>query len=123
MSLNDPALRSFVAVPPDHPFPIQNLPFGAFRRNAQTPRLGVAIGDHVLDLATAAQHGLLPIDGLATDYFTQQQTLNDFMARGGATWRATRQKVSELLRRDNPKLRDDAALRDKALIPRSQVEM
>jgi fumarylacetoacetase len=123
MSPNDPSLRSFVAVPSDHPFPIQNLPFGVFRAAPEgPPRIGVAIGDFVLDLATAAQHGLLHIDGLAADYFGQR-TLNDFMARGRATWRATRQQVSELLRRDNPKLRDDAALRDKALIPRSQVQM
>ena len=48
---NDPALRSFVPVAPDSHFPIQNLPYGIFRRTGDMPRVGVAIGDHVLDLA------------------------------------------------------------------------
>jgi len=51
---HDPGLRSWVesANAPDADFPIQNLPFGRFRRSAEV-RLGVAIGDHVLDVSAA----------------------------------------------------------------------
>jgi len=55
---HDPALQSWVesANRPDTEFPIQNLPYGTFRlRGEERPRLGVAIGDMVLD-ATEAFH-------------------------------------------------------------------
>ena len=59
---NDPALRSFLPVAPDSPFPIQNLPYGVFRlQNGGEPRIGVAIGDQVLDLKALEQRGL--VDG------------------------------------------------------------
>ena len=56
---HDPALRSWVASANDGAtdFPIQNLPFGRFRRaGSQEPwRIGVAIGDQVLDLRLALE--------------------------------------------------------------------
>ena len=64
MTLNathDPALKSWVesANTADTDFPIQNLPFGRFRRASSTEpwRIGVAIGNHVLDLKRAADAG------------------------------------------------------------------
>ena len=57
---HDPAVRSWVASAngPDSDFPLQNLPYGRWRRPGETAwHLGVAIGDQVLDLADA---GLLP---------------------------------------------------------------
>jgi fumarylacetoacetase len=59
---HDPALRSWVesANQPAGDFPIQNLPFGVFHGGASaTPRIGVAIGDQILDLRAAADSGLL----------------------------------------------------------------
>ncbi|MCP4616052.1 MAG: fumarylacetoacetase, partial [Bradyrhizobium sp.] len=48
---NDPKLRSFIPVDPASDFPIQNLPYGVFSaRDGLAPRVGVAIGDYVLDL-------------------------------------------------------------------------
>src|SRR6185312_2697708 len=54
---HDPARRSFIesANAPDSDFPIQNLPFGVFRPvPGASPRVGVAIGDQILDVAAAA---------------------------------------------------------------------
>ena len=56
---NDPALRSWVNVPAGSPFPIQNLPFGAFDTPAGEAHTGVAIGDKVLDLTALAASGKL----------------------------------------------------------------
>ncbi|MGJ5814299.1 fumarylacetoacetase [Paludibaculum fermentans] len=89
---NDPTLKSWVPTPPDHPFPLQNLPFGIFASRPGDPRPGVAIGDRVLDLA---ELGLLEGD-----------SLNAFMAQGPAAWRELRAKISWLLNADNPELRD-----------------
>jgi fumarylacetoacetase len=120
---NDPALRSFFAVPPESHFPIQNLPFGVFRRRGGEPRVGVAIGSFVLDLAELAGAGLLEGGPLPGDYFRHQRTLNEFMARGRDEWRAVRGRVGRLLRHDEPALRDDAALRERALVPMPEAEM
>ena len=53
---NDPTLRSFISVDPASDFPIQNLPYGVFSaKDGLAPRVGVAIGDYVLDLWQLAQ--------------------------------------------------------------------
>jgi len=63
---HDPALRSWVesANRADTDFPLQNLPYGRFRRagSGQPWRIGVAIGDQVLDLARAAVDGAWDAD-------------------------------------------------------------
>ena len=52
-------LKSFIEVHPDSHFPIQNLPYGVFKREtASDPRPAVAIGDYVLDLSVLASAGL-----------------------------------------------------------------
>ena len=61
---NDPKLRSFIEVAPDSDFPIQNLPYGVFSTAADpTRRVGVAIGDSILDLAALENAGLLRPSG------------------------------------------------------------
>ncbi|HEY0331566.1 MAG TPA: fumarylacetoacetase [Rhodopseudomonas sp.] len=115
MHPNDLSLRSFVAVDPRSDFPIQNLPYGVFSTASQpAPRIGVAIGEYVLDLAALASAGLLEVAG---DNVFAQGAINGFMALGLQTWSATRARISELLRHDNAELRDDAALRARALVP------
>jgi len=84
---HDPALRSWVesANAPGCEFPIQNLPFGVFRRKGsrEQPRGGVAIGDQILDLAAF---------GLKTG-----PNLNSLAAAGRGAWRALRKRLSSAL--------------------------
>src|SRR5258708_15621259 len=114
------SLRSFVEVPPESHFPIQNLPYGIFSpRAGGASRVGVAIGDLVLDLTALQGAGFfreLP------EIFSQP-SLNAFMALGRGAWTSTRTIIQNLLRADNPTLRDDAALRTRALIPVRDVEL
>ncbi|MDQ6932889.1 MAG: fumarylacetoacetase, partial [Candidatus Eremiobacteraeota bacterium] len=56
--LVDPSVESWISVAPDSDFPIQNLPYGVFRRPGEDARVGVAIGNNVLDLAALARAGL-----------------------------------------------------------------
>ncbi len=121
---NDPTLRSFLPIPAESHFPIQNLPFGVFtRRGDPTPRIGVAIGDMVLDLPALANHHLLRLTNLPADFFKEQENLNAFMRRGGAAWRETRAAVSHLLRHDTPTLRDNHTVRGQVLVPQAEVRM
>ena len=122
MSANDPTLKSFVDSAQGSDFPIQNLPYGSFSTASDSkPRIGVAIGDFILDLAALDGAGLLP--KIAPPGIFDQPTLNDFMALGPAAWSGMRLAVSELLRHDNAKLRDDSALRQRAFVPRSQASL
>jgi fumarylacetoacetase len=118
---NDPKLRSFISVDPTSDFPIQNLPYGVFSTAAlAAPRIGVAIGDYVLDLWELAQEGL--IDAAEPAVFANP-TLNPFMALGPKVWSMTRARISALLRHDNPELRDNDKLRQCALIPMANARL
>jgi fumarylacetoacetase len=120
----DPALRSFIPVAADAQFPIQNLPYGVFRRRRGGPAcVGVAIGEQILDLTFLENQNLLDVPALGKYRVFDRGTLNPFMARGKRVWAETRAFVSRLLRADEPTLRDDAALREQALVAMSDVEM
>ncbi len=112
----DPNLESWVesANRPDCDFPIQNLPYGVFSTKEHgTPRVGVAIGDQVLDLAALESEGLIDVGG-SSEVFSKS-ALNAFMALGPETWARMRARLSELLSENEAALRDNAELRNKAL--------
>ena len=118
---NDPKLRSFIAVDPSSDFPIQNLPYGVFSaEDGLAPRVGVAIGNYVLDLWQLAQD--CRIDVVEPAVFAAP-TLNPFMALGPKVWTTTRARISELLREDHPELRDNQELRRRALVPMRDVRL
>jgi len=103
---HDPALRSWVesANRADTDFPIQNLPFGVFRRHGggEPYRGGVAIGDEVLDLGAPELRNLA--SGVVTEALLAcgEPTLNSFMALGRESWSALRGFLSDVLRSDSP---------------------
>jgi fumarylacetoacetase len=120
---NDPALRSFVPVAADSHFPIQNLPYGVFRTAGLTPRVGVAIGDFILDLAVLEERGFFSSTSLRGRRVFAQPGLNDFLSLGRTAWGEARAAISRLLRADEPTLRDDAVVREHSLRPRAEVEL
>src|SRR5450755_4617632 len=88
---NDPTLRSFIPVAPTSDFPIQNLPYGVFSaKDGLAPRVGVAIGDYVLDLWRLVQD--CRIDVVEPGVFSAP-TLNPFMALGPKVWSKTRARI------------------------------
>lgn len=101
-------------------FPLQNLPYGVFSTKGQAPRVGVAIGDQVLDLAALDEAGLLPAAAKGT---FAAGSLNRFIALGKPVWSETRKRLGALLSGDDAALRDNAALRDKALVPMSAATL
>ncbi len=117
---NNPSLKSWVEVPKQSDFPIQNLPFGIFKTKYLSAVAGVAIGNHVLDLVYLHEHGYLDGMGLSSGIFNQKY-LNDFFALGRKKISEVRNRVSELLRHDNDEL--NVATREIALIPMSEVQM
>ncbi len=119
----DPARGSWIPVPLGSDFPIQNLPYGVFRRAGEPPRVGVAIGNRVLDLDVIAEAGLFDeYVELPWGVFAQP-SLNPFLELGRFTWIAVRQRIADLLDFDNREIRDVWGLSERALVPMPDVEM
>jgi fumarylacetoacetase len=123
-STTDPALRAFVPVSPESHFPIQNLPYGVFQQpSGGSPRVGVAIGDFVLDLTALEGTGTFAGPLLRDRRPFSAGRLNAFLALGREAWAEARSTISRLLRADEPTLRDNSALREQVLVPQADVEM
>ncbi len=116
-------LASWVPVEADCHFPIQNLPYGVFEKDGLRPRVGVAIGEYVLDLAALYDAGLLAGAGLPDDNVFDGRALNAFMATGPTVWKQVRARLTDLLLKDTATLRDDDALKAAALLPAGDVVM
>src|SRR5690606_30720002 len=126
-STTDPALRSWVesANAKGTEFPIQSLPWGAFRRkgSSERPRLCVPIGEQVLELKKCVENGLLPGIDVETGEALCEPTLNMLMSLGPERWSAARQSVSELLSEGCGRLRDSNRWRKRALLNLADVEL
>ncbi len=119
-----PTLKSFIEVERTSHFPIQNLPYGVFiPPSAYVPRIGVAIGEFVLDLSVIEDHGIFADTAIAEARVFNQPSLNYFMSLGRKTWVEVRQVISNLLRHDTPTLRDNPELKRKCLFPQKDVTM
>jgi fumarylacetoacetase len=115
---NNPSLRSWIEVDTNSDFPIQNLPFGVFKTNNKTARVGVAIGKKIIDLFELSKAGFIEteLDLLDTD------SLNGLMALGRKNATKLRNKLSELLNEDNGDLKDSAQ-RGKIVVNMSEATM
>jgi fumarylacetoacetase len=102
-------------------FPLQNLPFGVFSTKSLDPRIGVAIGDLVLDVRAAAEQGLLRALNPALQQVCTLLTLNRLMSQGRRAATALRSRLIELLRSDaGPEVR---AKVERLLRPVTEVTM
>jgi fumarylacetoacetase len=118
---HDPGLTSWVESAQGHPdFPIQNLPFGVFRRGAgDSPRVGVAIGDQVLDLTASAAAAGVPQGVVATA--CAEPSLNNLMALGRDHWSDLRARISDLLAADSVSYHP--RLGERILVPALEAEL
>lgn len=116
-------LKSFIEVSPDSHFPIQNLPFGIFQPAQGEPRVGVAIGEFVLDLSVLEELGHFQGPEFQGRRVFSEGALNAFFALGRPAWRKAREVIQHLLAAETPDLRDDAALRDRVFHAQKDVTM
>ncbi len=119
---NDPALEAFFDIPADSHFPIQNLPFGIFRPGSKrAPRVGVAIGEYVLDMSVLQDLRFFDGPHLKNQDVFNERYLNPFMDLGKAARVEARQYISDLLSGKNSLLKDDESLQKRALVPMSEA--
>lgn len=114
---------SFVKIDEKSDFSYHNLPYGVF----STPdnprhRIGVAIGDQILDLSIIKSLFRGPVLSNQQDVF-DQPTLNAFMGLGYEAWRETRRSLQQLLSANETTLRDDVSLRSRAFFHQSSAMM
>jgi fumarylacetoacetase len=100
---------------PACPFPIENLPYGVFSVGAGTPRVGVAIGDQILDLSVMEAAGVLR--PAPEQIVFDRPDINAFMALGASAWRSTRAAITDLLAADMRLPADLCGLVSRALTP------
>lgn len=122
LTANDPTRKSWLDVPTNSDFPIQNIPFGVFLTRDDIITIGTRIGNYAIDLGAMHQLGYFKGIDLTDDIFLQD-SLNDFIADGRKTWRLVRNRISDIFLATSPGLRDDPAHRKKVLFTMEEVEM
>ncbi|MEX0748025.1 MAG: fumarylacetoacetase [Rhodothermales bacterium] len=117
-------MNSFIPTKPDSHFPIQNLPYGVFRpQPGAPPRVGVAIGEMVLDLSVLEERGLFEDESVRNERPFSRSSLNLFLSLGRSSWNLVRETLTHLLDERTPTLRTDEVLKARAFFLRHEVEM
>lgn len=122
IAANNPTLKSWVNIPDNSDFPIQNLPFGVFKTSSLTRRVGVRIGDHVLDLKTLHVLGYLDNQPFELEDF-DTDNLNRLMKKGKLATRELRNRISHLLDSSVDELQKNVHHAEQVLIPNKSVIM
>ncbi|MFT5752909.1 MAG: fumarylacetoacetase [Flavobacterium sp.] len=119
---NDPKRKSWLEVPENSDFPIQNIPFGVFITKEDVITIGTRIGDSAIDMGALQQLGYFNGIDLTDDMF-MQDTLNDFISDGKKTWRLVRNRLAEIFDENNSSLRDNKKQRDIVIFKMDDIEM
>ena len=119
---NDPKRKSWINVPENSDFPIQNIPFGVFITKEDVITIGTRIGNCAIDMGALQQLGYFEGIELTDDMF-MQDTLNDFISDGKKTWRLVRNRLAELFDENNPTLRDNKNHREVVIFKVEDIEM
>ena len=120
---NNPSLVSWIEVPKNSDFPIQNIPFGIIKPQGKAPRPASRIGDMAIDLSALTDFGFF--DDLDIDNYGVflAPVLNDFMELGAPMWSSVRNRISNLLSKDNTELQNNTKAREACIMPINEVEM
>jgi fumarylacetoacetase len=117
------ALQCFIDIPSGSHFPLENLPFGVFKPQIGTARVGVALGEYVVDLAVLEEAGHFQVPEFQGRTIFARHSLNPFLALGRRAWRKAREILQQLLAADTPTLRNDEALRKRVFHRQRDVTM
>ena len=119
---NDSSLKSWLEISRESDFPIQNLPFGIYSTKNKTKRVGVAIGNQILDLSLLLKLGYLDSLSFCEHCFSNEY-LNRMMGHGKLEIRELRNRISELLNVENPELSQNKEAIAKVLDLQIESEM
>jgi len=114
---------SFIPVATLSDFTLDNLPYGVFStENDAKHRIGVAVGDFILDLSKINHLFKGPYMS-SHQHVLAESTLNGFMGLTFMHWKEARATIKSLIDVENPVLRDNVELKSKSIIPRNSAKM
>lgn len=122
ITANDTSRKSWLEIPKNSDFPIQNIPFGVFLTKENVVTIGTRIGDSAIDLGALQQLNYFEGIELTDDMF-MQDTLNDFISDGQKTWRLVRNRIADIFDITNPKLQENKKHRDIVIFSLDEIEM
>ena len=111
-------MKSWLNIPLKSDFSIHNLPFGIFSTNEKNKRIGVAVGDYVIDLLACKSLGLFK-DLSIDNHIFENIFLNNFIALGKESTSKVREIIQSELTNENSLIKDNS----KCIIPIDSVEM
>ena len=120
---NNPQLKSWIDIPENSDFPIQNIPFGIIKPDGKEPRPATRIGDTIIDLSALTDLGYfdnLEIDNYGVFY---APVLNDFIGLGKPIWSAVRSRISNIFSMDNTEIQNNKNANATILYNLEDVEM
>ncbi len=116
---NEPNRKSWIHVPKDSDFPIQNIPFGVFKKTNEKICVGSRIGDQAIDLNALQKLNYFEGINLESNVFARK-SLNHFLKLNKTIWRAVRNRISEIFISTNNMSESNKEL---ILTPVDQIEM
>ena len=122
ITANNPQTKSWITIPENCDFPIQNIPFGVFITKDDIITIGSRIGNKVIDLGALQQLGYFKGIKLSDDVFLQN-TLNDFISHGRKRWREVRNRIADIFDVENPTLQTNEAQKKIILFELDEIEM
>jgi len=115
-------MKSWISVPSNSDFSIQNIPFGIFKTSQSSPRVATILGDTVIDLAALADLGYL--NDIEFDKSVFQSTyINDFMALGKSITNPVRTAIQSIFESNNASLQSNTEHQATILFSVNEVEL
>ncbi|WKN33311.1 fumarylacetoacetase [Porifericola rhodea] len=109
----------WLPIPEKSDFSIYNLPYGVFSTPTRRPRVGVAIGEQIIDMAALTARGKFHDLKIPLQVF-EQPSLNAFMSLGKPVWKAVRQRLIQWICEENSPLHQ---LQEESMLPQSDAKM
>ncbi|MCE2496329.1 MAG: fumarylacetoacetase [Flavobacteriales bacterium] len=122
ISANDPNRQTWLSVPENSDFPIQNIPFGMFLRNDEALCAGTRIGDTAINLGALQQLGYFSGIDLPEGIFLEN-SLNAYMDLGKVINRAVRDRIAEIFDSGNEALQSNEDHKSAVLVSVDEIEM
>lgn len=122
ITANYPSRKSWLEIPANSDFPIQNIPFGVFLTKDDVITIGTRIGNFAIDLGALQQLNYFEGIELTDDMF-MQDSLNDFISDGKKTWRLVRNRIAQIFDAENPLLQNNKKQREIVIFNIHDVEM
>lgn len=121
LASNNPNRKTWVEIPENSDFPIQNLPFGILSKNGGIKKVGVALGDYAIDLSALFDFGYLDLEVYSHHHF-ENDYLNELLSLGKDKVRALRERISYLFSTETDELKNDTKI-NQVLFKVSELDM